>query len=111
MPKKLSLFIFLCVASTAFAQYFSWSTGVKPTLLIRTQFLDIPSTFSYSRASKQMDLVSTRLADTSYGKTSLNSTITTTIYQLPHTASYYANIPESERCDAIARDAFTLARL
>src|SRR2546423_14358659 len=111
MTKKSSLFIFLCVVSTAFAQYFSWSRGVKPTLVIRTQFLDIPSTLSYSRASKNMGLVSTRLANTSYGKTSLNSTITTKIYRLPHTASYYGNIPWQEAWDAIAHDAFTLVQV
>ncbi len=111
MTKKSSLFIFLCVVSTAFAQDFSWSTGVKPTLVIRTQFLDIASTLDYSTASRQMDLVSTRLANTSYGQTSLNSTITTRIYQLPHTASYYANIPGWGPCDAIAQDAFTRAQI
>src|SRR6266496_5135202 len=111
MTKKSSFFIFLCVVSTAFAQYFSWSTGVKPTLVIRTQFLDIASTLSYSTASTNMDLVSTRLANTSYGKTSLNSTITTKTYRLPHRASYYANIPGCGACDAIARDAFTLAQV
>lgn len=111
MTKKSSLFIFLCVVSTAFAQYFSWSRGVKPTLVIRTQFLDIASTLDYETASRQMDLVSTRLANTSYGKTSLNSTITTKIYRLPHTASYYANIPGWGACDAIAGDAFTLAQV
>ncbi len=111
MTKKSSLFIFLCVVPTAFAQYFSWSTGVKPTLVIRTQFSDIPSTLDYETASRQMDLVSTRLANTSYGNTSLNSTITTKIYRLPHRASYYANIPEWGACDAIARDAFNLAQV
>src|SRR5438874_2782905 len=111
MTKKSSLFIFLCVVSTAFAQDFSWSTGVKPTLVIRTQFLDIASTLSYETASRQVDLVSTRLANTSYGKTSLNSTITTKIYRLPHRASYYANMSGWDACDAIARDAFTLAQL
>jgi hypothetical protein len=111
MTKKSSLFIFLCIVSTASAQYFSYSTGVKPTLVIRAQFLDIASTLDYSTASRQMDLVSTRLANTSYGKTSLNSTITTKIYRLPHRASYYANIPEWGACDAIARDAFTLAQV
>ena len=83
MITKLSLFIFLCVVSTARAQYYSWSTGVKPTLVIRTQFSNIPSTLDYETASTQMDLVSTRLANTSYGKTSLNSTITTRLYRLP----------------------------
>ena len=111
MTKKSSLFIFLCIVSTASAQYFSYSTGVKPTLVIRAQFLDIASTLDYSTASRQMDLVSTRLANTSYGKTSLNSTITTKIYRLPHRASYYANIPEWGACDAIARDAFNLAQV
>src|SRR5215469_8538272 len=111
MTKKASFFIFLSVASTALAQYYSWSTGVKPTLVIRTQFSNVPSTLDYETASTQMNLVSTRLANTSYGKTSLNSTITTKIYRLPHRASYYANIPEWGACDAIARDAFTLAQV
>ena len=83
MITKLSLFIFLCVVSTALAQYYSWSTGVKPTLVIRTQFSNIASTLDYEIASTQMDLVSTRLANTSYGKTSLNSTITTKLYRVP----------------------------
>ena len=111
MTKKASLFIFVLIVSAAFAQSFSWSTGVKPTLIVRTQFLDIASTLSYETASRQMDLVSTRLANTSYGKTSLNSTITTKIYRLPHRASHYANMPGWDACDAIARDAFTLAQL
>jgi hypothetical protein len=112
MTKKSSLFIFLFIVSTAFAQdSSSWTTGVKPTLVIRTRFLDLASTLSYSTASTNMALVSTRLANTSYGKTSLNSTITSKIYILPHTASYYGNIPWQEAWDAIAHDAFTLVQL
>jgi hypothetical protein len=57
-----------------------------------------------------MDLVSTHLANTSYGNTSLNTTITIN-YQLLHAASHYANMPEWEAYDAIAGEAFTLAQV
>lgn len=108
MPEAI-LFLFL-LATCAFAQQpdydvpgiqvspsfatistSGWSTGPKSVLVIRLQFTNLSSGSTYARDVQVMDMVAQRFLDSSFGKTSLQPTITGKVYTLPHQAAYYNN--------------------
>ena len=68
-----------------------WTTGPKRVLLIRVDFSDLPGEpFPFADLSWQITTYADPFyRDMSYGLTSLTTTVTPTVYRMPHPLPYY----------------------
>lgn len=81
------------------------TVGIKPVLVIRVDFSDIPGEpITVATAQAMMDNnVSPFFDNMSYGKTSLVTTVSSKVYRLPKTANAYATADEDVPMHADAR--------
>lgn len=74
----------------------AWTIGPKRVLVIRIDFSDLqgnPSDLTAEAAKSIMDTdVAPFFLESSYGKTSLETTVTAQLYRMPRTTNFYANI-------------------
>jgi hypothetical protein len=100
-------------AAVAEAVAAGWTTGEKKVLVIRVDFSDVPGDPRYGSevhtAAHAQALVDSAVApyyaQSSYGQTSLTTTVTPQLYRLPRTASDYAVNQANDALHADARAA------
>ncbi len=94
----------------------AWTLGTKEVLVIRVDFSDFPGEpMSVAAAQNVMNNgVRPLFEDMSYGKTSINGTISEAVYRMPQTGSSYALADNENQMHTDARNAaaanYTLAQ-
>lgn len=108
--KLVSLCIGILLGLSFTAQADTYTTGPKQTLVIRLQFPDWQTgVLSYDTAVTNMGLVNTKFQEMSYGQTSLVVTVSTNLYTLPQSYTYYNSLGSQKARDALRNDACLLA--
>jgi hypothetical protein len=72
----------------------AWTTGMKKVLIIRVDFSDLQGAPEGLTTNAIQNVADTQVKPyyekSSYSQTDLTNTVTTQVYRMPHTASYYA---------------------